>query len=81
MSGCLSVQHEFGAAFLETRTVPQLSFWKDLRALGCGPDAAITWFCWALSGQYCQISSSWGLKSLRMVTSAMEAEDDGFLAG
>ena len=81
MSGCLSVQREFGAAFLETRTVPQLSFWKDLRALGCGPDAAITWFCWALSGQYCQISSSWGLKSLRMVTSVMEAEDDGFLAG
>ena len=28
-----------------------------------------------------QISSSWGLKALRMVTAALKSEDDGFLAG
>ena len=81
MSGCLSVQRAFGAAFLGTRTVPQLSFWKDLRALTCGPDAAITWFCWVLLGHYCQIPSSRGLKSLRMVTAAVKSEDNGFLVG
>ena len=32
-------------------------------------------------GEVWQISSSWALKSLRMLTAAMKSEDDCFLAG